>query len=91
MKTNTPPTKRKKSTIAAAKAKALAGVVNNNVIRDAPVHLMTSSTPERKMAAIENLSLAILECAKALSSTHVNAYITNCHFSSVETAIRVDG
>lgn len=67
--------------------------IENNTIEpnSPPIHIIASSTPERKMKAIENLSLAILECAKALNSTNAQITISHCNIVGAETGFKIDG
>jgi len=55
-----------------------------------PSVIIISSITEKNMSAIENLSLAILECAKALNSTNTDVSITNCVFNGTGVTICAD-
>ena len=55
----------------------------------APINLVVPNTIPEKMAAIVNLSQAVLELSKAIASTNVHAHISNNTISAVHTGISI--
>ena len=59
-----------------------------------PIHLVTASCTERKMAAIEQTARAVYEVAKALNSVNVQATISHCYVDGTRgnaPAIQIGG
>jgi len=63
--------------------------ITDNAVSHNPVNLVVPNTTQEKMAAMVNLSQAILELSKALGSVHLQATISNNIINGAQTGIRI--
>lgn len=63
--------------------------IKEKVMESPSINVKLPETLKEKVAAIQNLSGAIYELAKALNSIHADVSISNCHIQSSGAGIKI--